>query len=66
LINNSAVANLIREGRTAELNVVIETSSELGMVDMNHCLARMVDAGEITRETAFVHSLNPKSLERMI
>lgn len=66
LINNSAVANLIREGRTAELNVVIETSSELGMVDMNHCLARMVDAGEITRETAFMHSLNPKSLERMI
>lgn len=66
LISNSAVANLIREGRTAELNVVIETSAELGMVDMNHCLARLVDAGEITRETAFMHSLNPKSLERMI
>lgn len=66
LISNSAVSNLIREGRTAELNVVIETSAELGMVDMNHCLARLVDAGEITPETAFMHSLNPKSLERMI
>jgi twitching motility protein PilT len=66
LISNSAVSNLIREGRTAELNVVIETSAELGMVDMNHCLAHLVDAGEVTRETAFMHSLNPKSLERMI
>lgn len=35
LINNNAVSNLIREGRTHEINVVIETGAESGMIDMN-------------------------------
>ena len=35
LINNSAVANLIRDGRTHEINTVIQTSSQDGMVDMD-------------------------------
>lgn len=66
LINNNAVANLIRERRTSEINVVIETSSEQGMIDMNHSLAELVRKGEITSENAYVHSLNPRGLERLI
>lgn len=66
LINNSAVANLIREGRTAEINVVIETGTESGMIDLNHSLAELVRKGEITLETAVKHSLNPRSLERLL
>lgn len=66
LINNSAVSNLIRERRTSEINVVIETSSEQGMIDMNHSLAELVRKGDITSENAYVHSLNPRGLERMI
>jgi twitching motility protein PilT len=66
LIVNAAVANLIRERRTSEINMVIETSSEQGMVDMNHCLANLVRKGEITSDNAYVHSLNPKGLERLI
>src|SRR3989344_977055 len=38
LINNKAVANLIREKRTHEINTVIETGSSDGMFDMNRCL----------------------------
>lgn len=66
LINNTAVANLIRERRTSEINVVIETNSEQGMIDMNHSLADLVRRGEITSENAYVHSLNPRGLERLI
>ncbi len=66
LINNNAVANLIRERRTSELNVIIETGSEQGMIDMNHSLADLVRKGEITSENAYVHSLNPRGLERLI
>lgn len=66
LINNSAVSNLIRERRTHELNTVIETSSQEGMIDMNRSLAELVRAGEITVESAYINSLNPKTLERMI
>lgn len=66
LINNNAVANLIRERRSHEINTVIETSSQEGMIDMNRSLAELVRSGEITVESAYVNSLNPKTLERMI
>jgi hypothetical protein len=33
---------------------------------MNRCLAELVRAGEITPESAFANSLDPKVLERMI
>ena len=66
LINNTAVSNLIRERRTHELNSVVETSSQEGMIDMNRSLAELVRSGEITVESAYMNSLNPKVLERMI
>lgn len=66
LIANTAVANLIREKRTYEINTVIETGVEQGMVDMNRSLADLVRRGEITPESAFAHSLNPQLLERLL
>lgn len=66
LINNNAVGNLIREKRTHEIDTVIETSSGEGMVDMNRSLAELVRMGEITVENAYLNSLNPKTLERLI
>ncbi len=66
LINNKAVANLIREKRTHEINTVIETGSDEGMVDMNRSLADLVRRGEITIEDAHSHSLNPQILEKFL
>ena len=66
LINNNAVANLIREKRTHEIDVVIETGTEQGMVDMNRSLLELVRAGEITMESAYLYSMNPKALERIL
>jgi twitching motility protein PilT len=66
LINNSAVANLIRDKRTHELDAVIETSAEYGMVNLNRSLTELVKKGEITAENAFAYSNNPRTLERMI
>ena len=66
LINNNAVSNLIREKRTHEINTVIETGSEDGMIDMNRSLAELVRRGEITVENAYTRSWNPKSLERLL
>jgi len=65
LINNKAVANLIREKRTHEIDTVLETSSQEGMIDMNRCLMDLVRKGEITMENAIQYSLNPKSLEQL-
>lgn len=66
LINNSAVANLIRERRTHEINSVIETGADSGMVDLNRSLAELVRSGEITAENALMMSTNPRNLERMM
>lgn len=66
LINNSAVANLIRERRTHEIQTVIETGLEHGMLDMNRSLIDLVKKGEITVENAFAYSVNPKGLERLM
>ncbi len=66
LINTKAVANLIREGRTHEIDSVIETGSEYGMMDMNRSLAELVRKGEISVETARIHSLNPAILDKLI
>lgn len=66
LLNNNAVANLIREKRTHEIDVVIETGMESGMVDLNHSLLELVRSGEISIENAYQYSLNPKGLERLM
>lgn len=66
LLNNNAVANLIREKRTHEIDVVVETGMSQGMMDLNHSLLELVRAGEISIENAYQYSLNPKGLERMI
>lgn len=66
LINNKAVANLIREKRTHEINTVIETGSTEGMIDMNRALAELVARGEITPESAYEYSLNPNILQKLL
>lgn len=66
LINNTAVANLIRENRLHEINNVIETGSDQGMIDLNRYLAELVRNGEITVENAYLYSQNQKGLEKMI
>lgn len=66
LINNPAVSNLIREKRSHEINTVIETNSEQGMIGLNRSLADLVRMGEITIENAVARSLNPKGLQRLV
>ncbi len=66
LVNNEAVANLIREKRTHEIQTVIETGAAEGMIDMNRSLAELVRGGHITVEAAYARSWSPKTLERLL
>ncbi len=66
MINNNAIGNLIREKRTHEIDVVIETSFQQGMIDMNRSLVELIRQGEITMESAHEYSLNPKALEQLL
>jgi len=66
LIANSAVRNLIREGKVHQIDLVIETSSDIGMLSLNKSLSNLVKNGLITMEDAEMHSLNPKELKILI
>ena len=52
LINNKAVANLIREGKIAQIKSTIETNSAIGMITLDKHLRQLYKDGKISRETA--------------
>ena len=62
---NSAVRNLIRENKVSQINLVINTSSDEGMISLNNSLANLVRENKITIENAEKYSLNVGDL-RMI
>lgn len=66
LINTPAVGNLIREKRTHELETLIETGLDHGMISMNRSLIELVRQGEISIDDAKVYSTNPSGLENML
>lgn len=66
MLNTPAVANLIRENKIHELPLVIETSSEAGMVSLNRSLADLVRAKEISLENALLYSLEPTELKKLL
>ncbi|MFZ1075736.1 MAG: PilT/PilU family type 4a pilus ATPase [Minisyncoccia bacterium] len=66
LINNNAVSTLIRDRRTQEINAVIQTASQEGMIDMDRMLADLARRGEITVEHAYEHAMDPKTFEHYL
>ncbi len=66
MIANSAVRNLIRERKSYQIDLVIETSMQDGMLTLNRSLAMMVKKKIITVENAELYSLNPSELRIML
>lgn len=66
MVANSAVKNLIRESKIHELDLVIETGLDQGMVSLNRSLADLVRRGEISVESAVEYSLNPGELQTLM
>lgn len=66
MLSSPAVANLIRENKIHELDLVIETSAEQGMVTLNKSLADLIKLKEISLKNALVYSLSPAELRRLL
>ena len=66
MLATPAVANLIRENKTHELDFVIETSAEMGMISLNRALSNLVKGREISLVNALRYSLNPGDLRRLL
>ena len=52
LIANPAVRNIIREGKSHQLEAVIQTGAEFGMQSMDNTLVKLIKAGTISYEEA--------------
>ncbi len=65
MIATPAVSNLIRENKIHEIDLVIETSSEQGMISLNKALYNLVKKREVSLRNALSYSRNPAELKRM-
>ena len=66
LFSNTAVRNLIREGKTHQLDLVINTSVDEGMISLNNSLANLVFNGEISEREAETYSLDVNDLRNLL
>jgi twitching motility protein PilT len=62
LKNNTAIANLIREGKTHQVYSVMETHTKDGMVTMDRSVKNLYMEGRIAHDDAVAHVRNPKIL----
>ncbi len=58
LVNTSAVSNLLREGKTEQLESALQSGSSQGMQTMDNALKALLDRREITGEEAYRHATN--------
>lgn len=66
MLVNSAIRNLIRERKTYQIDLVIETSMQEGMVTLNRSLADLIRKKQISLENAELYSLNPSELRILL
>lgn len=66
LIANPAVRNIIREGKSHQLEAVIQTGAEFGMQSMDKTLASLIHEGRITYEEARNFAVDLDELDRLM
>jgi twitching motility protein PilT len=63
LINTPAVSNLIREGRSDQLESTMQAGALVGMQTMDGALRRLLEAGTITGREAYEKAINKSEFE---
>jgi twitching motility protein PilT len=66
LVATPAVRNIIREGKSHQLEAVIQTGAEFGMQSMDKTLVGMVQKGVITYDEARNFAVDLDELDRMM
>jgi twitching motility protein PilT len=63
---NDAIRNLIREAKTYQIDNVIQTAGDQGMMLMENSLSRLVQQGSISKEVAMRQAFRPQELARLL
>jgi twitching motility protein PilT len=63
LVNNPAIANILRDGKTEQIATAIQGGSLQGMQSMDMALRRLLDAKQITGKDAYRKAINKRDFE---
>jgi twitching motility protein PilT len=66
MLNNAAIANMIREKKVFQIDGVIQTASNTGMMLMENHLLDLVNQKIITKETALARAFRPNEMIRLL
>jgi len=66
LVNTPAIANLIREGKTAQLYSQIQTGGQMAMQTLEKALSALVLSQEVSLEEALNKTTRPEELRRLV
>jgi twitching motility protein PilT len=66
LLVNSAISNLIREGKTFQINSMMQVGRAQGMVTLNDALADLVKRGQITPEEALLRAVDKSGMDVLL
>lgn len=61
-----AIANLIREGKTHQMETIIQGGASLGMQTLDQSLKNLLTAGKVSFEEAISKAKNPRELAAMV
>ena len=65
LIANPAVRSVIREGKTHQLDTIIQTGADQGMQTMDRTLVKLIQSGQITYDNAREFAVDLQEFERL-
>lgn len=66
MLGTTAIRTAIRDGKTHQIETILETSQEAGMSTLERSLADLVKRGLVSLEVAQSWSLRPEELNRLI
>jgi len=66
MLVTTAIRTAIREGKTHQIDSIIQTSNEYGMYSLENSLAELVKNGVVSMENAKLYALNPERLTRLV
>ena len=66
LLSTPSITNLIREGKTYQIQSVLQTSKKLGMVTLNDALIAYVDSGEVEPKEAYMKCVDKAGFTMML
>lgn len=66
LVNTPAIKNVIREDKTEQIPMLMQTGGKFGMQTMNHALVELITKSKVNRKVALEYSTDPEELDRLI